>query len=186
MAEIHRTITNRGVLLTAPSRPPEITLWRVDTWAITHTSEVMTHRGNAVWSFTIADDGIDRAGQIDADPASSGQVTKSERYHDLNVNGVQNQIIEVTVPAIPADVWVQDLSTGFDSGIALSGEQLVAARQFATNRTQADPGDPGTFSWYNDDKLTIRFTMPLLDHTGAAVLGVAGVPARRGHVVVVP
>lgn len=183
MAEIHRTITARGVPLTAPSRPPEITLWRSDTWTLEVVDQVMTHRGRGKWSFTHATAGVDFAGQIDADPASSGQVTRSERYHDVTLNGVQDERLEVDLPAIPLGVWLVDL-TPFDSGIAIAGEALNAARQFATNRFDAIPGSPdGLLGWYQDDGTTLRYTMTLNDHTGGPVLGVAGVPARRGPAV---
>lgn len=179
MAELVRTITTRGQLLTAPSRPPEVTIWRVDTWAIVAADQVMTHRGRGVWSFSFVSGGVDHFAQIDADPAASGQVTLGERYHDLAVAGVQDQVIEEFIPLMPAAVWAVDL-TGFATTLVTAGDMLNAARQFATNRLDATPGNPGLLSWYQDDGTTPRFTFTLRDHTGSAVLGVAGVPALRG------
>lgn len=183
MAEIVRIVTNRGALLTGPPRPPEVTVWRLPDWTIVLADAPMANRTRGTWSLTFVTGGLDHFYQIDADPAGTGQVSKGERYYGQGLNGVQDEIIEVTVPLLPAAVWLFDLSAGFDSGVDLAGEQLVLSRQFATNRIDAAPGDPGSLAWFNDDKLTVRFTLPLRDYTGDAVVGVAGVPARRGHVV---
>lgn len=180
MAEIVAQLTNRGVPLVAAAQTPTVTVWRLDTDAEVVTDAGMTHVGRGIWRFSLATSALDYAYQIDADPGATGQVTRTERYHWGTLDGVAIQRVEVELPQIAADVWDVDLSSGYDAGLALAGEQLVAARQWTTNRLDSAPGGPGTLSLYQDDGATVRLTFTLRDFAGNAVVGVAGVPALRG------
>lgn len=184
MAELIRHITNRGVPLTAPSRPPEITIWRLDTYVEAVSDQVMSHLGRGNWRLAFAQDPINYWFTIDADPAGSGQVSKTERYYSGPLSGLAIQQVEVGIPAVPKAVFDYDLS-GYTAGLFLAGEAINATRQFISGHIDASPGDPGLMIWY-DDLNQVRFHQQLRDSTGGAVLAVPGVPALKGRVFVPP
>jgi len=180
VAQILAFVTNLGVPLTTPGTLPRLNVRRIDTGGLVLTGVSMTELGDGLYAFDFsATPTLEYAYLVDADPLAAGQVSATERYQWGGVSGIQDEAIEVTLPAIPAAVWAVDL-TGMVSGFVTAGEQLNAVRQFSFNQLNASPGAPGMVELYLDDDATVRVTFPLRDYLGGAVIGVAGVPALRG------
>jgi len=180
MARVLAFISTQGAPLVGPATTPQIQIRRADTGAVAVAWTDVDELGDGLFAFEFtAAPSLEYAYLIDADPLAAGQVSAPERYSWGGVSGIQDQAIEVTLPAIPAQVWEVDL-TAMTGGFVTAGEQLNAVRQFGFNRLDASPGSPGALSLYLDDGSTVRVTYTLRDHTAAGVVGVAGVPALRG------
>ncbi len=177
MAEILAFVTNLGVPLTGGSVTARVR--RTDTAALVVTDAALTELGDGLYRLSFASVAtLEYAFVLDADPSATGQVSAQERYQWGGVSGVQDEAIEVTLPAIPAAVWEVDL-TGMLSGFVTAGEQLNAVRQFSFNKLWAAPGSPGLIDLYLDGGATIRVSFEHRDFTGGGVVGVNGIPARR-------
>jgi len=82
-----------------------------------------------------------------------------------------------SVSATASAIWGASLSSYSDR--TLAGGALRAIRMLSFNRLEEAPGNPGTLTLYADDASTVFVTFNITDYQGAALVGLAGQPARR-------
>lgn len=124
---------------------------------------------------------------------NAGWIVKNEPMTDLgtgfytailNVNGLgftpttglpQQLIAEYTVPNVgEAGIQMDEIT------VSELRPDAKLARQYNTNRLEAEGGSPGTLKLYEDDGVTVQSTQNLTDFSGGDVSNTPGAPAKRG------
>lgn len=129
-----------------------------------------------------------------------GWVVKNEPMTDLSLSGgtpgVYQAILNVSalgftpLTGLPQKLIAEYTSTGSQTGGLAIDTIFVSelrpdakiARQTDTNRLEAEGGNPGTLTLYEDDNVTVQSVQTLLDFAGNAVVNTTGTPAKRGAV----
>jgi hypothetical protein len=130
---------------------------------------------------------------------TSGWVVKDQPMTDLSLSGgtpgMYQQILNVaalgftTLSPLPQKLVAEYTSTGSGTSGLASDTIIVSelrpdakiARQFDTNRLEAEGGSPnGTLTIYEDDNVTVQSVQQLNDYAGGAVVNTPGTPAKRG------
>lgn len=124
-----------------------------------------------------------------------GWGVKNQPMTDLGT-GVYQQILNVaalgftTLSGLPQKLIAEYTSPGAGTSGLASDTLYVSelrpdaklARQYQTNRLEAEGGAPGTLTLYEDDNATVQTVQDLTDYAGGAVNNTPGTPAKRAGV----